>query len=249
MGEIGFGWDNEFPAQIVQVPDFRIDRIPVTVARFLPFVKAGGYTDPRWWDADDFAWLSEQRRDHPLRWRRDGGGWSVRDVFRWLPLDAVSGWPVQVSRAEALAFCRWSGTRLPTEAELHRAAFTHPDGIRIDPCPGGIGARHRGRGPSTSRSTARSRPDRRRLRRARGGWRSWWATAGSGATRRSCRGRGSRRIHASYPGYSADFFDGQHWVVFGGSWATAAGLVRRSFRNWYQGRYPYVFSKFRTVAP
>ena len=48
-----------------------------------------------------------------------------------------------------------------------------------------------------------------------------------------------------YPGYSADFFDGKHYVLKGASWATADELVRPSFRNWFQAHYPYVFAKFR----
>ena len=48
-----------------------------------------------------------------------------------------------------------------------------------------------------------------------------------------------------YPGYSADFFDGAHFVLLGGSWATDEALLRPSFRNWFQPHYPYVFSKFR----
>jgi formylglycine-generating enzyme required for sulfatase activity len=51
-----------------------------------------------------------------------------------------------------------------------------------------------------------------------------------------------------YPGYSADFFDGKHYVLKGASWATARDLVRPSFRNWFQPHYPYVFAKFRCVA-
>jgi formylglycine-generating enzyme required for sulfatase activity len=50
-----------------------------------------------------------------------------------------------------------------------------------------------------------------------------------------------------YEGYSADFFDDQHFVMLGGSWATDVALVRRSFRNWFRPHYPYVFSKFRCV--
>jgi formylglycine-generating enzyme required for sulfatase activity len=50
-----------------------------------------------------------------------------------------------------------------------------------------------------------------------------------------------------YPGYSADFFDGAHFVLRGGSWATDATLLRPSFRNWFQPHYPYVFAKFRCV--
>jgi formylglycine-generating enzyme required for sulfatase activity len=51
----------------------------------------------------------------------------------------------------------------------------------------------------------------------------------------------------TYPGYSADFFDGKHRVILGASWATDRTLVRRSFRNWFQTQYPYVFAKFRCV--
>ena len=53
---------------------------------------------------------------------------------------------------------------------------------------------------------------------------------------------------ASYPEYSADFFDGQHYVMKGASPATARELVRRSFRNWFRPNYPYVYAKFRTVT-
>jgi formylglycine-generating enzyme required for sulfatase activity len=51
-----------------------------------------------------------------------------------------------------------------------------------------------------------------------------------------------------YPAYSADFFDGGHFVLKGASPATATSLVRRSFRNWFQPHYPYVYAKFRTVG-
>ena len=49
------------------------------------------------------------------------------------------------------------------------------------------------------------------------------------------------------PGYSANFFDGKHFVMKGGSPRTAACMLRRSFRNWFQPHYPYVYAKFRCV--
>jgi formylglycine-generating enzyme required for sulfatase activity len=52
---------------------------------------------------------------------------------------------------------------------------------------------------------------------------------------------------ASYPEYSAEFFDGQHVVMKGASPATAKELIRRSFRNWFRPNYPYVYAKFRTA--
>ena len=50
-----------------------------------------------------------------------------------------------------------------------------------------------------------------------------------------------------YPGYSANFFDGKHFVMKGGSARTAACMLRRSFRNWFQPHYPYVYATFRCV--
>ncbi|PGH18465.1 hypothetical protein AJ79_00535 [Helicocarpus griseus UAMH5409] len=51
-----------------------------------------------------------------------------------------------------------------------------------------------------------------------------------------------------YPGYSADFFDGKHNVVLGGSWATHPRIAgRTTFINWYQRNYVYVWAGARLV--
>ena len=55
------------------------------------------------------------------------------------------------------------------------------------------------------------------------------------------------RAMASYPEYSADFFDGEHMVLKGASPVTAADLLRPTFRNWFRPRYPYVYATFRCV--
>ena len=52
----------------------------------------------------------------------------------------------------------------------------------------------------------------------------------------------------SYPNYSKDFFDGQHYVLKGGSPVTARELIRRSFRNWFRPNYPYLYATFRTAS-
>ena len=51
-----------------------------------------------------------------------------------------------------------------------------------------------------------------------------------------------------YPGYSANFFDGKHYVMKGGSPRTEACMLRRSFRNWFQPHYQYVYAGFRCVS-
>ncbi|KIX08574.1 uncharacterized protein Z518_03230 [Rhinocladiella mackenziei CBS 650.93] len=51
-----------------------------------------------------------------------------------------------------------------------------------------------------------------------------------------------------YPGYTADFFDNKHNVCLGGSWATVPRIaLRRTFVNWYQRNYPYVWCTARLV--
>ena len=51
-----------------------------------------------------------------------------------------------------------------------------------------------------------------------------------------------------YRGYSADFFDGKHFVIKGGSARTAACMLRPTFRNWFQSHYQYVYAGFRCVS-
>jgi gamma-glutamyl hercynylcysteine S-oxide synthase len=50
-----------------------------------------------------------------------------------------------------------------------------------------------------------------------------------------------------YAGYSAAYFDGRHRVLKGGSWASAAPLLRPSFRNWYEPGMRQIFAGCRYV--
>jgi ergothioneine biosynthesis protein EgtB len=254
-----FGWDNEFGEHQVDVAAFDIDVHNVTNADFLAFVEAGGYRDPRLWSAENWAWLQQEQMEHPIFWvpsnrervgaRPEPADWAWRGMFEEIPLPAA--WPVYVSHAEASAFARWRGRRLPTEAEFHRAAFGTPSGTeRVYPWGDTIAA-------SGDLGPARGNFD----------FRSWEPVpAGSRPAGASAWG-----VHdlvgngwewtstifgpfegftpmVSYPEYSADFFDGQHYVMKGASPATAKELVRRSFRNWFRPNYPYVYATFRTVG-
>jgi iron(II)-dependent oxidoreductase len=51
-----------------------------------------------------------------------------------------------------------------------------------------------------------------------------------------------------YQGYSADFFDGRHFVLKGGSSRTANCMLRPSFRNWFQPHYQYAYAGFRCAS-
>jgi formylglycine-generating enzyme required for sulfatase activity len=151
-------------------------------------------------------------------------------------------WPVYVSHAEAAAFARWRGRRLPTEEEFHRAAYGTPSGER--PFPWGEES------PDFSRANFDMfRRDPVPVGTFPAG-ESFWGIAdllGNGWEWTSTPFSGFPGFRASplYPGYSADFFDGAHYVMKGGSPATAASLLRRSLRNWFQPRYPYPYATFR----
>ncbi len=241
-----FGWDNEFPANEEAVEAFEIDALPVTIARYRAFVEGGGYEREALWEPEAWAWRSRERLTAPVGWRRSNGDWSCRWLFGEHDLDRVGAWPVQVSHAEAAAYARWSEARLPTEAELHRAAYGAPGGVERS-YPWGNAA------PTTEHGNfdfVRFHPDA--VGSSPAGASAWGAQelVGNGwewSSTPFLPRAGFRAWIPGYPGYSADFFDGRHLVVFGGSWPTASGLLRRSFRNWYQGQYPYVFAAFRLV--
>ncbi|MCB9899644.1 MAG: SUMF1/EgtB/PvdO family nonheme iron enzyme [Planctomycetes bacterium] len=245
---IAFGWDNEFPSERVEVPAFTLDSRPVTIGEFLLFVLDDGYSDPRWWTPHDRAVLDKRRRIAPVDWTRTPDGWTVRTLFRDLPLERVAAWPVHVSQVEARAYLAWEGRRLPTEAELHRAAFGTPQGHERRFPWGDDGAScaqlvcdfhtlH----PRPVGSTPAGDSAFGVAELVGNGW-EWTSTP-------FLPRAGFRADVRTYPGYSADFFDGQHAVVFGAAWPTDRGLLRRSFRNWYQVHYPYAFTTFRGAGP
>ncbi|MGE3959176.1 MAG: SUMF1/EgtB/PvdO family nonheme iron enzyme [Vicinamibacterales bacterium] len=235
-----FGWDNEHPEFRVSVPAFSIDRHDVTNAWFLAFVESGGYTDPRWWSEPDWQWLRAEAREQPLFWERDGTAWFWRGMFGRIPLPPA--WPVYVSLAEATAFARWRGARLPTEAEYQRAAYGSPSGERRFPWGDDAPSTRHGAFDFTSFDPlpAGSHP---------AGASAWGVEdlVGNGWewTSTPFQPFPGFRSMASYPEYSADFFDGDHFVLKGGSTVTARELIRPSFRNWFRARYPYVYATFR----
>jgi gamma-glutamyl hercynylcysteine S-oxide synthase len=102
----GFAFDNELGAHTVAVAAFDIDTAPISWARYLPFVQATGHR-------------------LPLHVRRVDGQWQSRHFGQWQPLDDTAP-AVHLSHTDALAWCRWAGRRLPTEAEWVCAAQAMP---------------------------------------------------------------------------------------------------------------------------
>lgn len=217
-----FGWDNEYPEHVVDVDAFSIDRCSVTNAQYLDFMNATGASAPNFW-------------------KRVNGEWFWRGMFDLIPLPP--DWPVYVTHDEANAYAKWRGGRLPTEPEYHRAAFGTPSGEERE-YPWGSEPPDHTRGnfdfanwdpvPAGSYPNGASAWGVEDL--VGNGW-EWTSTKFDGF-------RGFKPMK-SYPVYSADFFDNEHYVLKGASPATARDLVRRSFRNWFRPNYPYLYAKFR----
>ena len=218
-----FGWDNERPHHAEAVAACVMQQHDVTNADYLEFVNHGG--------------------PPPAFWERHGDTWYWRGMFDRLPLPL--SWPVYVSHAAAIAYAQWRGYRLPTEAEFQRAAYGTTDGrerwypwgeATPSPAHGVFDFTSWDPEPAGSHPAGRSAWGIDDL--VGNGW-EWTSTVFGPFP-------GFRPI-PSYPEYSVDFFDEEHFVMKGASPATARELIRPTFRNWFRPRYPYVYATFRCV--
>jgi len=241
-----FGWDNEYEEHTIAVPSFSIDQYEVTNREYLRFINASGYEDQSLWSDSDWKWKTQQDISHPVFWNQVNGEWQYRTMFQDVPLPL--DWPVYVSHAEASAYARWAGKSLPTEAQWHRAAYGAllADGPER-PFPWGEEAPHNRLGnfdfdrwdPAPVGAFPQGKSAFGVGDLIGNGW-EWTATPFAPFP--------GFQPFEFYPGYSANFFDGEHYVMKGGSARTAACMLRRSFRNWFQPHYQYVYAGFRCVS-
>ncbi len=241
--EGAFGWDNEFEEHSVFVPEFRIDTYKVTNFQYLRFVAEGGYGEKSFWSDAAWEWLRSSGTLHPAFWTRRGSQFFIRTMFDEVPLP--QDWPVYVSHAEASAYARWVGRELPTEAEWHRAAYGAHNGAERaypwgdeppTPSLGNFDFQYWDPSPVAAFPAGSSAFGVTDL--VGNGW-EWTRTVFAPFE--------GFEAFSFYPRYSANFFDNQHYVMKGGSARTAACLLRRSFRNWFQPLYPYIYAGFRCV--
>ncbi|HEX8290138.1 MAG TPA: SUMF1/EgtB/PvdO family nonheme iron enzyme [Pyrinomonadaceae bacterium] len=237
-----FAYDNERPAHEVTVSAFRIARAPVTNGEYARFVEERGYERREFWTGEGWAAREREGWRCPLYWRREGGAWVERRMFEEGELKVehpVTG----VSWYEAEAYARFAGRRLPTEAEWERAASWDEPG-----------------GPKRRYAWGDEEPD---SERANFGGRLWGTTpAGShprGATPAGCLDMNGNAWEWTstpfqgfpgfepfpYPEYSAEWFDGDHRVLKGGSWATRPSVLRTSFRNFFRRPFRIAFAGLR----
>ncbi|PYS77996.1 MAG: ergothioneine biosynthesis protein EgtB [Acidobacteria bacterium] len=238
-----FAYDNERPARAVNVPAFRIARVPVTNEEYARFIAEGGYERREFWTEEGWQWKEKEGWACPLYWRRDGaGGWVERRMFEEGTIGPDH--PVEcVSWYEAEAYARFAGKRLPTEAEWEKAASW--DGAR----------KRRYAWGDDEPTDALCNFDLRR-----------WGTTPVGGFDAGASSCGCLDMSGNvwewtstpfggfpgfepfpYPEYSEVWFDGDHRVLKGGSWATHASVLRTSFRNFFRRHFRIAFAGIRLV--
>jgi ergothioneine biosynthesis protein EgtB len=217
-GEI-WAQDNERPAHWVEVEQFWLDQYPVTQGQYRQFIEAGGYQQSKYWTETGWQWRSKH---------------NVKEPFYWQGVDKKANHPVYgVSAYEAEAYANFVGKRLPTEREWERAARwsgqnnsnTYPWG---ETCPTqercNFNNHHGQTTPVDYYDQGQNQAGCYDLL-----GNVWEWTASTFAPYENFQ-------PYPYPGYSQAYFDGQHRIMRGGSWATGSWGLRSSFRNWY---YPW----------
>lgn len=221
--------DNERSRHLCYLDKYSIDRYPVTCGQYRHFMASDGYQNPQWWSAEGWKWQQSNLVDRPLYWSDN---------------PAMNNHPVcGVSWYEAEAYSNFIGKRLPTELEWEKAASwdaasqtqrTYPWGEEL---PNSSLCNHGNKIGNTA-------PVDKFPQGASsfgccdmlGNVWEWTASTFD-----------AYPGFESYPytGYSQAYFDGEHRVLKGGSWATHAPSLRSSFRNWYYPGVRQIIAGFR----
>ena len=247
MGAVwdSFAYDNERPAHTVHVPAFRIDKLLTTNAEYAEFITGGGYRRREFWSDEGWAWREREGWKNPLYWTQQNGGWGVRTMFEegvLAPHHPVTG----ISWYEAEAYARFRGKRLPTEAEWEKAASWDAAAKK----------KRRFAWGDDKPSTALCNFDNR-----------LWGTTPVGSFPDGASASGCLDMTGNvwewtsdafegfpgfkafpYPEYSEVWFDGDHRVLKGGSWATNSSVLRISFRNFFRRHFRIAFAGIRCAA-
>jgi len=221
----GFAFDNESSRHLVQMMPFALADRLVNCGEWLAFMDDGGYSRPELWLYDGWAQVHQLGWVAPLYWaapetaRQGGDPWHVFTLGGRRPVDLAE--PVcHVSYYEADAFARWSGQRLPTEAEWETVAGDRPvQGNLLDPA-----MLHPAAAPAGD------------LQLFGDVW-EWTASAYSPYP-------GFRIAEGAVGEYNGKFMVNQY-VLRGGSCATPPGHLRATYRNFFPPGARWAFSGVR----
>jgi ergothioneine biosynthesis protein EgtB len=238
-----FAFDNEKPAHEVFVRDFALDRALVSNGDYLEFIRDGGYQNFRWWFSEGWEAVNREQWRAPMYWELRDGEWMIRDFSGLATVESRRDEPVShVSFFEASAFAKWTGKRLPTEAEWERAACYDARRQTSNAFPWG--------------NTA---PDNGKANLFENGH---WSVAPIGAFPEGANSYGCQQLigdvwewttsdYVPYPGFKSEFVEyNDKWfvnqkVLRGGSFATPRLHIRSTYRNFFHAHERWMISGFR----
>ena len=132
----GFAYDNEGPRHKQYVHAFQLASRPATNGEYLKFIEDGGYSRPEFWLSDGWFKVQAEGWTKPFYWQQKNGDWQVFTLRGQHGMNSAE--PVaHLSYFEADAFARWSGARLPREAELEIALAGHGNPARANDAASG----------------------------------------------------------------------------------------------------------------
>lgn len=223
-----YGWDSEYGSRTVEVKPFFASQHLITNGEFLQFLKDKGYENPEFWDNESWDWKRENNIKHPKFWIDNNGSYQYRTLFDEidLPLD----WPVEVNHYEAMAYCRWKGegTRLMSEAEWTIAVGNSEENQEFN-----LQVKFGSPSPVGSLRNAETSSG---LYDLRGNVWEWLSDEFNPLP--------GFEPHPLYENYSAPFFDSDHKIMLGGSWASTGAYASPSCRNWFRRNF-YQHAGFR----
>ena len=117
----GFAFDSESPRHQTFLRPYRLANRLVRNREWLDFMEDGGYRTVALWMSDGWGTAQAEGWRAPMHWHERDDGWHIMGLGGLAALDPDA--PVRhISWYEADAFARWSGARLPTEAEFEAGA-------------------------------------------------------------------------------------------------------------------------------
>ena len=226
---MAFAFDNETPRHKVYLEPYRLAKRLVTSREFLAFMNDNGYTRPELWLSEGWSTMRAEGWQAPLYWRRSSAsalGWEVFTLSGFQLLEALLDTPVcHVSLFEADAFARWSGSRLPTEAEWEHAAMQSTSAVR--------------QGVNLLESEA-LHPRPASLAGMQQMFGDVWEWTSSGYTGYP----GYKPLPGALGEYNGKFMSSQV-ILRGGSCCTPASHIRASYRNFFPPSTRWQFSGLR----
>ncbi len=218
-----YGWDNEYGTKKNRVESFSVTKNMVTNKEYLEFVESSGYETKEFWSEDGWKWIKEQKMSQPKFWIINNGSYYLRAMFDIIEMPW--NWPVEVIAHEAEAFCRWKGNdiRLLTESEWklltdryfknELSDFDNYGKFNINflygsPYPVGYFSNQEFPNDLLGNVWEILSDD-------------FYPLDGF-------------REHPYYKDFSAPFFDSDHGMMAGGSWASTGNSASRYYRLWFR---------------